>query len=151
MSSTAIDNNNDIFGINVYKTSQLFQDPVRAQDGYTYERENITIWIEQNSTSPFTGKPLVIDELEHDDSFKLLQPVQPTVTTDFRIPMVPILHRYHDEEHSEHMKHQSSDGCKAIVIFLICLIIIALGVFLGFAWYNSDLLNNIIGIQSELI
>lgn len=42
---------------------QLFQDPVVADDGHTYEREAITKWILLNGTSPLTRQPLTLDTL----------------------------------------------------------------------------------------
>jgi len=36
-------------------------DPVIAQDGHTYERKNITEWVEKNGTSPITREPLSKD------------------------------------------------------------------------------------------
>jgi len=42
---------------------QLFQDPVVAEDGHTYEREAITEWILLNGTSPITRQPLIIEAL----------------------------------------------------------------------------------------
>ena len=44
-------------------THQLFQDPVVAEDGYTYEREAIINWINTNGTSPVTRQPLSINQL----------------------------------------------------------------------------------------
>lgn len=42
---------------------QLFEDPVLAEDGHTYERAAITEWIRLNGTSPLTRQPLQIDGL----------------------------------------------------------------------------------------
>ncbi len=42
---------------------QLFEDPVLAEDGHTYERAAITEWIHRNGTSPLTRQPLRIDAL----------------------------------------------------------------------------------------
>jgi serine/threonine protein kinase len=42
---------------------QLFQDPVVAEDGHTYEREAITEWIRLNGTSPLTRQPLTMEAL----------------------------------------------------------------------------------------
>ncbi|CAM2712428.1 unnamed protein product [Rotaria socialis] len=39
-------------------TSDLFEDPVLAEDGHTYERQAIVQWIRQNGTSPITREPL---------------------------------------------------------------------------------------------
>jgi serine/threonine protein kinase len=42
---------------------QLFQDPVVAEDGHTYERQAITEWIRLNRASPLTRQPLTIEGL----------------------------------------------------------------------------------------
>jgi len=39
-------------------TQELFIDPVLTEDGHTYERHAITLWIQKNDTSPATGKHL---------------------------------------------------------------------------------------------
>ncbi|CAF4731162.1 unnamed protein product [Rotaria sp. Silwood1] len=44
-------------------TLQLFNEPVTAEDGHTYERKAITEWITQHSTSPITKKFLSINRL----------------------------------------------------------------------------------------
>ncbi len=36
-------------------TSEIFKDPVIAEDGHTYERSAIEDWFKKNSTSPNTG------------------------------------------------------------------------------------------------
>jgi proto-oncogene tyrosine-protein kinase Met len=42
---------------------ELLRDPVLAQDGHTYERENIEQWIRSNGTSPITRQRLSIEHL----------------------------------------------------------------------------------------
>jgi len=42
-------------------TEELFEDPVIARDGHTYERAAIEGWIAQNGTSPMTGQALTTD------------------------------------------------------------------------------------------
>eukprot|EP00041_Stephanoeca_diplocostata_P019135 m.407163 g.407163 ORF g.407163 m.407163 type:complete len:333 (+) comp21219_c0_seq10:1058-2056(+) len=37
-------------------TQELFEDPVIAMDGHTYERLHIVKWLESHETSPFTGE-----------------------------------------------------------------------------------------------
>ncbi len=44
-------------------TLELFDDPVIAEDGNTYERKAITEWITRHGTSPITKKSLTIDQL----------------------------------------------------------------------------------------
>ena len=44
-------------------TRDLMEDPVIAEDGYTYERSAITRWINDNGTSPLTRIPLRVSEL----------------------------------------------------------------------------------------
>ena len=44
-------------------TFDLFHDPVLAQDGHTYERRAIEVWIRRNGTSPLTRQPLSIEHL----------------------------------------------------------------------------------------
>lgn len=39
-------------------TSTIFKDPVIAEDGFTYEREAITKWFNNNNRSPTSGKVL---------------------------------------------------------------------------------------------
>jgi hypothetical protein len=51
-------------------TLKLFNEPVLAEDGYTYEREAITRWINQHGTSPRTKKPLRLNQLTPDDTIK---------------------------------------------------------------------------------
>lgn len=44
-------------------TYQLFQDPVLAQDGHTYERQAIEEWVRTHGTSPLTRQPLSSDHI----------------------------------------------------------------------------------------
>jgi serine/threonine protein kinase len=44
-------------------TYELFRDPVIGADGHTYERENITAWIQKHSTSPMTREPMDVSSL----------------------------------------------------------------------------------------
>ena len=44
-------------------TSELMADPVSTADGFSYEREAITTWLEEHSTSPLTNEPLKHREL----------------------------------------------------------------------------------------
>jgi serine/threonine protein kinase len=37
---------------------ELFRDPVVAEDGHTYERKNITTWLQAHGTSPLTREPM---------------------------------------------------------------------------------------------
>ena len=37
-------------------TSELMADPVSTADGFSYEREAITTWLEEHSTSPLTNE-----------------------------------------------------------------------------------------------
>lgn len=53
-------------------TQEIFRDPVRAADGFVYERDAITRWIFQKGTSPFTRKPLKIDELRPEEKIRRL-------------------------------------------------------------------------------
>eukprot|EP01129_Flabellula_baltica_P013675 TRINITY_DN639_c0_g1_i1.p1 TRINITY_DN639_c0_g1~~TRINITY_DN639_c0_g1_i1.p1 ORF type:complete len:692 (-),score=158.54 TRINITY_DN639_c0_g1_i1:21-2096(-) len=39
-------------------SADIMRDPVIAQDGHTYERESITAWLEQNSSSPMTREAM---------------------------------------------------------------------------------------------
>ena len=39
-------------------TLELFEDPVTAQDGHTYERRAIVEWLNKKKTSPLTHEPL---------------------------------------------------------------------------------------------
>jgi serine/threonine protein kinase len=44
-------------------TLELFNDPVLAQDGHTYEREAIIEWIQKNGRSPITDQKLSLEHL----------------------------------------------------------------------------------------
>ena len=44
-------------------TYELFHDPVIGGDGHTYERENITAWIQKHATSPITREPMNLSSL----------------------------------------------------------------------------------------
>jgi hypothetical protein len=61
-------NSRDKFN-NIFRTMQrelitcpisldIFNDPVKCSDGYTYEREHITNWLQNNNLSPMTNLPL---------------------------------------------------------------------------------------------
>ena len=39
-------------------TGEVMKDPVMAMDNYSYEREAINKWFENNNTSPVTGENL---------------------------------------------------------------------------------------------
>ncbi len=51
-------------------TLKLFNDPVLAEDGNTYEREAITQWIVQHGTSPKTKKVLKLNQLTLNNQIK---------------------------------------------------------------------------------
>ncbi len=51
-------------------TLKLFNDPVLAEDGYTYEREAITRWINEHGTSPRTKKYLRLNQLTPNNTIK---------------------------------------------------------------------------------
>ena len=53
-------------------TLALFNDPVVAQDGHTYEREAIVQWIRQHGTSPMTRQPLSLESLNPNRALKEL-------------------------------------------------------------------------------
>lgn len=53
-------------------TLQLFNNPVKANDGYIYEKDAITKWISLHGTSPFTRQTLQINDLVPDDNLKKL-------------------------------------------------------------------------------
>lgn len=44
-------------------TQEVLRDPVVDPDGNSYERHAIEAWLEKNSTSPITRKPLRREEL----------------------------------------------------------------------------------------
>ena len=44
-------------------TYEFFRDPVIGADGHTYERENITLWIDKHATSPITREPMDVKSL----------------------------------------------------------------------------------------
>ena len=69
-------------------TLKLFNDPVIAEDGHTYERKAITEWITQHGKSPITKKPLSTDRLTPNhaikdavEAFKQQHHTQPSVST----------------------------------------------------------------------
>jgi BRCT domain type II-containing protein len=39
-------------------TREIMTDPVLAADGFTYNRPEITLWLDSNNTSPHTRQPL---------------------------------------------------------------------------------------------
>ena len=49
---------------------ELFVDPVKASDGRTYERRDITQWLANNDTSPWTGLPLTDKRLRSDKQMR---------------------------------------------------------------------------------
>lgn len=51
-------------------TLKIFNDPVIAQDGITYEREAIIQWINQHGTSPLTKIPIYIQQLTSNNTIK---------------------------------------------------------------------------------
>jgi hypothetical protein len=51
-------------------TLELFNDPVIAQDGNTYERKAISEWISQHGKSPITTKSISINHLTPNDVIK---------------------------------------------------------------------------------
>ncbi|CAF4563024.1 unnamed protein product [Rotaria sp. Silwood1] len=44
-------------------THELFRDPVIGADGHTYERKNITAWIQKHATSPITRESMDLNSL----------------------------------------------------------------------------------------
>ena len=44
-------------------THEVFQDPVIAADGHTYERQAITQWLEGQPQSPCTRQVMTLDSL----------------------------------------------------------------------------------------
>jgi len=44
-------------------TFEFFRDPVIGTDGHTYERENITAWIQKHGTSPITRETMSLNSL----------------------------------------------------------------------------------------
>ena len=53
-------------------TSCIFEDPVLAEDGITYERQAITQWVRQNATSPMTRQPLSLANLRTNYAIRTL-------------------------------------------------------------------------------
>ncbi|CAF0877587.1 unnamed protein product [Didymodactylos carnosus] len=53
-------------------TLQLFQDPVVAEDGHTYERKAICEWIKEHATSPITHQTLTVQALRPNHTVKKL-------------------------------------------------------------------------------
>ncbi|CAF1639429.1 unnamed protein product, partial [Rotaria sp. Silwood1] len=49
-----------------------FHDPVTGQDGHTYERDAITVWLTEHGTSPMTREPMAIDSLRPNHAVKKL-------------------------------------------------------------------------------
>ena len=43
---------------------EVFVEPVRAADGYAYERSSITAWLRDHDTSPATNLPLPSKRLQ---------------------------------------------------------------------------------------
>jgi hypothetical protein len=53
-------------------TLDVYRDPVRAGDGYVYERSAIIRWIEEQGTSPLTREPLNVNDLRSEENIKRL-------------------------------------------------------------------------------
>jgi serine/threonine protein kinase len=53
-------------------TREPFIEPVLAEDGHTYERRAIEYWIRENSTSPLTRQPLLLQHLYPNHAVKKL-------------------------------------------------------------------------------
>ena len=53
-------------------TLSLFNDPVLAEDGYTYERTAIEAWIKRNGTSPITNQPIALGNFYPNEPIKKL-------------------------------------------------------------------------------
>jgi len=51
-------------------TLKIFNDPVIAQDGITYEIEAIIQWINQHGTSPLRKIPIYIQQLTSNNTIK---------------------------------------------------------------------------------
>ncbi|CAF1464822.1 unnamed protein product [Adineta ricciae] len=51
-------------------SGRTFRDPVIAADGHTYERENITQWLQENETSPLTNESMDISTLRPNHTVK---------------------------------------------------------------------------------
>jgi serine/threonine protein kinase len=49
--------------LNCPLTCDIFCDPVIGKDGHTYERKDITEWLEQYGTSPITREPMDVESL----------------------------------------------------------------------------------------
>lgn len=44
-------------------TTNLLEDPVIAPSGYTYEREDLRNWVDNNGVDPFTREPLSMNQV----------------------------------------------------------------------------------------
>ena len=51
-------------------SQDVMQDPVVAADGHSYERASITVWLENNDTSPFTSEKLEHKRLTSNHNLK---------------------------------------------------------------------------------
>lgn len=52
--------------IDVFDVQDILRDPVKAADGVTYERKEITDWLSKHDTSPMTNVPMPNKELAPD-------------------------------------------------------------------------------------
>jgi len=50
----------------VFDVQDILRDPVKAADGVTYERKEITDWLSKHDTSPMTNVPMPNKELAPD-------------------------------------------------------------------------------------
>ena len=50
----------------VFDVQDILHDPVKAADGVTYERKDITDWLSEHDTSPMTNMPMPNKELAPD-------------------------------------------------------------------------------------
>jgi hypothetical protein len=148
-------NSEDIIDINFYVTSKIFRDPVLARDNYIYEREAITEYIRKYGTSPLTGQPLRIDDLQTDDSLRLLaerhRNEQPSEYYARIVDCDVLTRTLTDDDQFEEIHSCTKDFPKRLIIiifFLILLVGLILGsAIVGFKLYSTGIRNYIIRIH----
>jgi hypothetical protein len=140
-------NTNDINNENLYMMLKTFRDPVLANDGCTYERKLITDYISEQGTSPFTGQPLDINDLQSDNRLQILAEQARLAQPHENSEKIVICHgsietsicNYPGEEDPLPQKN-----IEHIVIIIICLLfplvcLILGGAVIGFAFYPSGI------------
>ena len=131
-------------------TLQLFVDPVKAADGYIYERVAITQWISLHQTSPFTRQILQINELIPQEHLQILANEKRNSELQFdanhQIVSLAKSNKYSNRIHPANLPNSSKEQnsfkkhrCQILCgIILSILMIISIILGIGFAMKYSQ-------------